>query len=193
MGTVPNKIPDNRSIILALRQDDGGAAFEIVFKYYYRSLCAYAGRYVAVEETEEIVQSTMMWLWENRMGLIPELSLNSLLFTIVKNKALDRVAHMKRTRKIYDMLADKFRDKFDDPEFYSVEELSRLMAEAIGRLPDSYRKYFEMSRIDGKTHQQIAEELKVSHQTVNYNISKALRLLRDELKDLSFLVAIFII
>ena len=68
-------------------------AFDTVYKQYYRGLCAFASQYVTVPESEEIVQDVMMWLWENRCTLMEELTLKTLLFTIVKNKALNRLSH----------------------------------------------------------------------------------------------------
>ena len=59
----------------------------------------------------------------------------------------------------------------------------RLYDEALARLPEQTRRIFEMSRRMGMTHQQIAAELGVSPQTVNYHISQALRTLGVALKD----------
>lgn len=67
--------------------------FDMVYKQYYRGLYAFASQYVAETETEEIVQDVMMWLWENRLVLVPEMSLKSLLFTMVKNKCLNNITH----------------------------------------------------------------------------------------------------
>ena len=44
------------------------------------------------EEIEEIVQETMMWLWENRCTLMEESDTQNSSFTIVKNKALNRLS-----------------------------------------------------------------------------------------------------
>ena len=56
---------------------------------YYKPLCTYATRFVPPVRAEELVQDTLMWVWENRTSLIPEMPLKSLLFTIVKNKSLN--------------------------------------------------------------------------------------------------------
>lgn len=84
--TKPLDINDNSTVIAALKDSDV-QAFEEVYRYYFRGLCAFCSQYVSQIESEEIVQDTMMWLWENRSSLIAELTLKTLLFTIVKNKA----------------------------------------------------------------------------------------------------------
>ena len=77
----------------------------------------------------------------------------------------------------------RFADQFDSPDFYLGTELARLYREALAQLPEQTRRIFEMSRRMGMTHQQIAAELGVSPQTVNYHISQALRTLGVALKD----------
>ena len=86
-------INNNKSIINALKAGEE-YVFDAVYRYYFRRLCAFCSQYVSEqEEIEEIVQDTMMWLWENRCSLMEELTLKTLLFTIVKNKALNRISH----------------------------------------------------------------------------------------------------
>ena len=85
-------INDNNAVISALREGDE-EVFDHIYRYYFRGLCAFCSQYVTLSESEEIVQDTMMWLWENRKTLIPELTLKTLLFTIVKNKALNKISY----------------------------------------------------------------------------------------------------
>lgn len=185
---MPNMLPDisdNKAVIAALKDDaQAEKAFESIYKYYYKGLCAYAGRMVPLAVAEEIVQTVMLWIWENRTALIGELSLKSLLFTIVRNKALDNSAHLRLRERIHNVILEKTEAKYDEPDYYlSGGELDRLFAEALARLPESYRISFEMSRIEGKTHQEIAKELGVSPQTVNYRISEAMKHLKKDLKE----------
>lgn len=54
-------------------------AFDRLFRKYYPMLCAYAHRFVEVEEAEEVVQEVMLWIWENRMTLVIKESLSQYL------------------------------------------------------------------------------------------------------------------
>ncbi|MDR0668293.1 MAG: RNA polymerase sigma-70 factor [Prevotellaceae bacterium] len=173
---------DNSQIITRLRAGDEHF-FEIVYKAYFAGLCAFSSQYVSLEEAREIVQETMLWLWENRAALIPELSLKSLLFTIVKHKSLNRATQGSTQTKVRRKIEEKFRLQFDDPDFYLSNELMALFREALQKLPEAYRQAFEMNRFEGLTHKEIAERLQVSPQTVNYRIGQALKCLRKELKD----------
>ena len=158
-------------------------AFDTVYKQYYRGLCAFASQYVTVPESEEIVQDVMMWLWENRCTLMEELTLKTLLFTIVKNKALNRLSHFEIKRKVHQEIVDKYDSELNNPDFYLSDELFRLYEEALKRLPKEYLEAYEMNRNQHLTHKEIAEKLNVSPQTINYRIGQALKLLRVALKD----------
>jgi RNA polymerase sigma-70 factor (ECF subfamily) len=173
---------NNTEVIHTLRHDNG-AYFEVVYGYYFPLLYAYATQYVAREEAKEVVQETMLWLWENRGTLVAEMSLKSLLFTIVKNKCLNKTNHTHIKNRIHAAIREKYERTFDDPDFYLENELFALFHKALANLPDELREVFEMSRMDGLTHKEIAERLAISRQTVNYRLSKALQILRENLQD----------
>jgi len=183
MISSPNyDIDDNRAVIRRLNRGDM-ACFEACYKYYYRGLCSYASRWVPLAAAEDIVQDAMLYIWENRDRLLEELSLKGLLFMIVRNKALDRIAHRNVRQRVHRQLSERFAERFESPDFYLGSELARLYGEALAQLPEQTRRIFEMSRQRGMTHQQIAAELGVSPQTVNYHISQALRALGAALRD----------
>lgn len=185
-------IENNKLVITALRAGEE-SVFDTVYRYYFRRLCAFCSQYVSEQdEVEEIVQETMMWLWENRSGLLPELTLKTLLFTIVKNKALNRLSHFEVKRKVHQEIVEKYETEFENPDFYLGNELFRLYEEALKQLPAEFREAYEMNRNQRLTHKEIADKLNVSPQTVNYRISQALKLLRIALKDYLPLLALFL-
>ena len=141
-----------------------------------------ASQYVTVPESEEIVQDVMMWLWENRKSLVADMSLKSLLFTIVRNKCLNTISHIQVKQQVHERLYAKFQEQFENPDFY-IGELMALASKAIRELPDEYRKAFEMNRFEEMTYNEIAERTGVSPKTIAYRISQALKILRTELKD----------
>ncbi|EJX05440.1 RNA polymerase ECF-type sigma factor [gut metagenome] len=124
-----------------------------------------------------------MWIWENKDTLNPELSIKSLLFTMVKNKSLNLINHHDVQRKVHQEIIDNFQEAFEEPDLYLNEELHRLYRNALTNMPKDFREAFELNRKHHLTHREIAQELGVSAQTVNYRISQALKLLRTGLKD----------
>ena len=165
-----------------LRRGDE-ACFDALFRRYYKPLCAYASRFVAVDRAEELVQDTLMWVWESRDKLLPEMPLKSLLVTIVKNKSLNSVARDTIRSKIIRRLAEQYEAQFDDPDFYLENELADRLAAALRKMPPEFQETFRMHRLEGMTHKEIASALGVSPQTVNYRIGQTVRTLREELKE----------
>lgn len=173
----------NELVIRLLKEGDE-SAFEGVYREYYRGLCGFASQYVPEqEECEEIVQEVMMWLWENRQALRPEMSVKSLLFTIVKNKCLNSISHARIKERVHESLYRKYEEQFEDPDMYMEGELMERLDKAIQNLPETYRQAFTMNRFEDLTYNEIAEREQVSAKTVAYRISQSLKLLREELKD----------
>ena len=110
-------IHDNRTVVGLLRAGDE-KCFDALFRRYYKPLCTYATRFVPPVRAEELVQDTLMWVWENRTSLIPEMPLKSLLFTIVKNKSLNSALRDTLKNRIIRQLAERYEETFDDPDFY---------------------------------------------------------------------------
>lgn len=182
---------DNRKVIESLRNGDE-ASFDALYRRYYRALCVYSTRFVPTNRAEEIVQDTMMWVWENRTTLIPEMPFKSLLFTIVKNKSLNSISHNSIKNRVICQLADRYEEQFDDPDFYLENELIQRFVEALRKMPPEFQQTFRMHRLEGMTHRQIAEQLGVSPQTVNYRIGQTIKLLRTELKEYLPLLALLL-
>ena len=127
MGTAAEDIhtvsmQDNRTVVGLLRAGDE-KCFDALFRRYYKPLCTYATRFVTPVRAEELVQDTLMWVWENRMSLLPEMPLKSLLFTIVKNKSINSASHDSIKTRVIRQLAESYEDQFDDPDFYLEGEL----------------------------------------------------------------------
>lgn len=179
----PKSTMDNNKDVIAALNEGNETVFDEVYRYYFRGLCAFCSQYVTLDEAEEIVQDTMMWIWENRTKLMGDLMLKSLLFMIVKNKALNRISHLEIKRRVHQEIADKYEAEFTSPDFYLNNELFQLYETALNKLSTESRQAYEMNRKEHLTHKEIAEKLKVSPQTVNYRISQALKMLRVELKD----------
>jgi RNA polymerase sigma-70 factor (ECF subfamily) len=156
--------------------------FDVLYEQYSYKLYIYAERYLPSMECEEIVQDVMMWLWENRQVITTETTLNSLLFTMVKNKCLNRILHRQVKQEAHNKLYQKLTAQFEEPDIY-VSELKEMLEKAIRNLPENYRTAFEMNRFDDMTYKEIADRLDVSEKAVAYKISQALKILKKELKD----------
>lgn len=161
------------------------AAFAIVFNSYYAVLCGYANKYLNDAETaEEIVQDVFVKFWEKCEFLAPESSIKSYLFRSVHNTCLNHLKHLK-VRDAYRQYVVNYLEK-ETTYAYGIHEepdLEEKIEEAISTLPPQCQRIFRMSRFDGLKYQEIADNIGISVKTVEVQMGKALRLLRDRLRD----------
>lgn len=169
-------------LLLSLRHSDKKAYAEL-FRAYYPMLCAYCHKFVSLEDSEEIVQDVLFWLWESRKELVIEKSLSQYLFKMVYHKAMNRIANELAVHKANTMFFEQTQKMLEEIDLYQFEELQELLRKAIQNLPESYREAFVMHRFQHKNYKEIAELLKVSSKTIDYRIQQALKILRDKLKD----------
>lgn len=172
---------DNLFRRIAFHDDEG--AFKELFFDFYPSLCVFAQRYISSPETcEDIVQDTFFHLWKNRKKIEVTSSFRNLLITSVKNNCTNYL----RKQSVRQRHAEKqvVPDSIDTPEtIYTIGELEETLLTALEQMPENVRRAFELSRFENMTYHQIAEEMSVSPKTVEAYISKALSILRVELRD----------
>ena len=173
---------DNDFLLSAVQRGDQ-KAFDTLFRRYYPMLCAYGHRFVELEDAEEIVEDSLLWIWENRETLVIESSLNSYLFKMVYRRALNKLAHIDATQRADTRFYEEMQEMLQDTDYYQIEELAKRIEDAVAALPESYRVAFVMHRFRDMSYKEIAETLRVSPKTIDYRIQQALKQLRVDLKD----------
>lgn len=155
--------------------------FEGLFKELFKPLCSFAVKYVADRDrAKEIVHEVFVQVWEKFDALAPDTNYRSYLFTSVRNRCLN---HIRDTRKI--VLAASLPDDnaTEGVTALETEELEQKVALAIASLPDRCREVFELNRHEGLKYAEIAEKMGISVKTVEAQMTKALSVLRDHLKE----------
>jgi len=173
---------------------DTRADFERMFRDHYGVLCSYANGFLHdLDASEEVVQEVMLKIWENRSSIVFTSSVKSYLFRAVRNGCLNLLKHLsvkEEYRSYREREADTLHRSPEDEVM--VSELESKIREAIDRLPIERRKVFIMSRYDGLSYQEIAAGLGISVKTVENQMGKALKTLREELSDyLPFVLLLF--
>jgi RNA polymerase sigma-19 factor, ECF subfamily len=172
--------PDDK--ILALLKEDSEHAMELIFRQYYVFVCRAIIRIIPHgHAAEDLAQEVFHDLWKKRDSLTIKSSLRAYLRRAGVNKALNYI----RDRKI----------KWDDePELETLtsavpdagqnlegQELKELIDRTIDGLPERCRLVFTLSRFEDMTYQEIATDLGISIKTVENQMSKALRILKEVL------------
>lgn len=164
--------------------------FKKVYLEYFDVLYNLCVQYIRNERVaEEIVQDSFTKLWEIRQTLDDETNLRNFLYTITKNKALNYLRNQQTILK-YQKNAKYLEMQFNYESLGKLgdtalqfEELKDMVNTAIDNLPEDIKKAFLLSRFQDKKYREIADELNVSQKTVEVRISKALTILRKELKE----------
>jgi RNA polymerase sigma-70 factor (ECF subfamily) len=165
--------------------------FEKVFKEHFKGLHSYAFTMTRDEQAaEDIVQNMFLKLWEKKDEIQIERSLASYLYRAVYNDCLNHLKHQKVRAAHRAHEARNAAAGNNSAEQVSYKELERKLELALNVLPEGCRTVFQMSRFEELKYHEIATKLDISVKTVENQMGKALRLLRQELTD--FLPAILI-
>jgi RNA polymerase sigma-70 factor (ECF subfamily) len=167
-------------------------AFDYFFNYYYPGLCVFAQKIVALPEQQakDIVQDVFVKFWNDRERLDIRTAIRSYLFVSVRNRCMDVLRKKNRSIQMKE-ISDGHEVADESFETYILSELENLFNRSLGKLPERCREVFELSRLHGLKNREIAEKLNLSEKTVENQMTKALRVLREELKDYLPLLVLF--
>lgn len=161
---------------------DGADDFEKLFREQYSRLCEFVNGYVrSAEVARDIVQDLFLALWEKRGGgSAPELT-TAYLFTAARNRALKHIRH-RRVVEGYEERAAVWPEQAPGAdEEVRRRETAEAIEEAIAELPDRCREIFLLSRRQNMSYAEIATALGISVKTVEVQMWRALRRLRESL------------
>ena len=178
------QLTGNKGLFLTQRSPE---IFDELFKQYSKPLFYYAAKFVEDEVARDVVQDVFVKLWADQSITVKQ-SINSLLFTMVRNNCL----HHLEKQKVRSKYMEKTKLKLQEEElrFYMEEktslieqELETKLNEVLKGLPDRCRQIFMMSRFESKKNKEIADELDITVKAVEKQITKALSIVRNEMKD----------
>ena len=153
---------------------------------------------------EDVVQNAYVKLWEKRSLIVPEKSVESLLFTIVRNQCLNYLRDRKLAGETFSIDESPFSElqQLYQIDFAGMEEkpLEELLAEAlktaIDGLPERQNQVLVKCKIEGKKQKEVAEELGISVKAVEKNLAKAKHHLQENLlsrfPELAVLITFFL-
>ncbi len=160
-------------------------AFQQMFEHFYANLCLYAKRFIPDLRTrEDIVQDVFCSVWINRKKIDYNIPVRNYLVTIVKHHCLNYLRKTNKQEFVNAVEIEKLPIYVEDNEgMFLLKELEEMFSRILAGLPTEYRIAFEMSRIENKSSNEIAEVLGVSVRSVERYRNKAVEILKTELKD----------
>lgn len=170
-----------------LRKRDEEAFKEV---YYTHSEKLYSVAFQILKDdvlAQEVVQESFIVLWKNLEELSCDSNLWSYLYVVARRNCLNKLRQLSVSMKY----VNEAREILETPStfvFNKLEsvELQLIINNCLDQLPPKQREVFQMSREEGKTHIEIAQELNLSPHTVRNHIVVVLRKLRDKLKSYGY-------
>lgn len=165
-------------------------AYQYIYDRHYALLCHVANSYVKDQFlAETIVGDTIFHLWEIRETLEISVSIRSYLLRAVRNRCINYLNSEWEKREIAFsslMLDEITDDKMTISDSHPLgtlleRELEEEIYKAIDKLPNECRRVFDKSRFEGKSYEEISQELGISVNTVKYHIKNALASLQTNL------------
>ncbi|WP_439182541.1 RNA polymerase sigma-70 factor [Carboxylicivirga taeanensis] len=159
------------------------AAYKELFLAYYTQLVVFARKVVVDDDlARELVQDVIVNFYEKRGEIKIHSSLKAHLYQSVRNRCLNQIKHsqIRRDHHAHIFQLQKNDEAYID-SMLEETELEQRINSIIQTLPSQCKRIFEMSRFDGHSNQDIADQLELSKRTVETQISKALKVLRKQL------------
>lgn len=175
---------EDNILILRLIKEGDRLAFRHLFETWFTPLCRFMHLYISEKTVvEELALDLFMHIWENRKTLQIQVSLKSYLFQAARNRCLNELRKQKNTVSL-----DEISGEIIDAGVYSLEEteLQNLIQEAVLALPDKCREVFDLSRYESLSNREIADRMNISVKTVEAQITKALKRIKNFLGEAYF-------
>lgn len=169
-------------ILNRLKSDDK-SVLKAIFQQHYSPVCAAMYRYISDRNlVEDLAQNVFIRLWEKRQTINITSSLGAYLRRMAINEALGHLRKNKNVHLEEITPITPFKETATTEDEYLHKELQTQITEAIDALPPKCRRVFQLSRFEDLTYREIAEKLDISVKTVENQMGKALRVLRERMK-----------
>ncbi len=163
-------------------------AFKVLYDLYYIKLSAYINGFTKNEhETEDVLQETFIKFWNSREKLDTIDYINSYLYRTAYYTYIDKHRKDKREENTLDSWKYKrLMEAIEEDEDINLKRIEKLKL-VITKLPKRCQEVFVLCKYENLTHVQIADRLNISPKTVQAQMSRAYKLIRERFNDKGFL------
>ncbi|WP_312338719.1 RNA polymerase sigma-70 factor [Sphingobacterium sp.] len=176
---IDQNLPEKELLCLLHRGDM--QAFDILYHRYSQIIYANILKFLKDETTaEDLLQDVFLRIWENRSKIDPEQSFAAFLFTCSRNITFNFKRRLKLEMESEIHLAyGQSESENNIDKVLDSKEAIILVENLLSKLPKQRQKIFRLSKLDGKSYQEIAEEMGISIATVRDHIVKANKFIRN--------------
>lgn len=169
------------------------ALFTHLFEEYKEPFARFANSFVRdMVVAESLFVDALVDYWQRRHCLPEDTNVPAYILTALRNKALNYMRHQRVQLNAVEHFKSKAQSDLDfrigslenfTSEQMMADEIGEIVNRTIARMPAQTRRIFEMSRFENRRNNEIAEALGISVKTVEFHITKMLKILRENLKD----------
>ena len=167
--------------LLSLLMQDDADAFAMLYRRHWEPMFLNAARVLSSrEDGRDVVQEVFISLWDRRRTLNVTGSVLAYLQTSIKYMAI-RFIRKNITRRDYLSRltrAETEASAADGEERVQLKEIQHVITHAVEHMPTKMREVYLLSREEQLSHNEIAEQLGISPETVKKHIQHALQLIR---------------
>jgi len=155
-------------------------AFNVFFNYHWPQVYGTGLRLTkSSEKAQDLAQDIFIKLWENKHKLIDIKEVDAYVYILSRNVILDFLRKKVFDTENIEVLVDYFEDNTISPhEKLEYNELEQKLKSAIDQLPGKVKDVFLLSRVDGLTHEQIAQKLNISVVSSKTYVVRGLQVIR---------------
>jgi RNA polymerase sigma-70 factor (family 1) len=185
-------VRDIEEIILRLKQDEK-KALDDLFGYYYPRLFHFSRSILKIEtEIDDLLQEVFVKLWLNRQKIGNAETFNSYIFTITKNEVLNLIRTNLRNNSFKNELFQRsVAEEFQLQGQLEFNEVKSGIDQVVSRLPEKRRQIFILSRTEGLSNKEIAQQLNISEKTVEDHITHAIKKIKTSLKEMGVISLLY--
>jgi RNA polymerase sigma-70 factor (ECF subfamily) len=189
---VPPEIQyDEKDLFLQIAAGDE-TAFRVLFDLYRERLFSFAWQLChSAVEAEEVVQDIFLKLWQQRAMLAAVSFPRKYIYTMTRNRTLDLLAKISRNEQMIKEVWSNISQSDNLTEnLLQAKESQQLIQQAVSQLSKKKQTIFSLSRHQGLSHREIADQMSLSVQTVKNTVTEILKHIQVFLAQHSELLAI---
>lgn len=174
---------DEQELLQQLRHGDRRALNQLYRTYakplYWKLLRMVRNK----EEVEELIQDLFIKVWDKREQIIVQQSFEAYLYRMAQYIAINYFQKLKRQSRLYEEVQRRTSEIADTTEeLLQAKETQQLLDQAVAQLSEQRRKAFVLCKIEGKSHQEAAELMNISPNTVHNHLVKAVSSVKEHLE-----------
>ena len=173
------------------------------YETYQESFIKFANSFVHdYMVAEDLFADAFMDYWSRKDTLPEDCNVAAYILTTLRNKSLnylrDEMTRQKKSKDISEKLLRELEFRMHSLENFAIQnlftdEIRQIVNKVLSEMPVQTRTIFELSRFSNKRNSEIAEDLGISVKTVEYHITKVLKVLRNSLQDYILVFLIFFV